>query len=100
MNGKSLASQVTARAFAHVDYSCILARSLHLAVRAVAVSSTPLSRCTSRCAALGGALVVGDHDDGLAELAVQAVHQLEHLGRRDPVEVAGRLVGHEDRPGR
>ena len=44
-----------------------------------------------------GALVVGDHDDGLVQLGVEAGHQLEHVGRGDPVQVPGGFIGHQDR---
>src|SRR5512134_2659658 len=48
-----------------------------------------------RMRALGGAAVVGDHQDRLAELDVQAVHEPEHVLGRLAVQVAGRLVGHD-----
>ena len=41
--------------------------------------------------------IVRDHDDRLAELAVEPVEQVEDLLRRRAVEVAGRLVGDDDR---
>src|SRR5258705_13049554 len=37
--------------------------------------------------------VVRHHDDGLAELAVEALQHRQDVGRRYPVEVAGRLAG-------
>src|SRR6185436_2618743 len=40
--------------------------------------------------------IVRHHDDGLAELAVEALHHRQDVGSRDPVEVAGRLVGDDD----
>ena len=40
--------------------------------------------------------VVGDHHDGLAELAHGLAHEGEDLGARAGVEVAGRLVGEDD----
>ena len=43
-----------------------------------------------------GHRVVGDHDDGLAVVVDAAAEQLEHLGARAGVEVAGRLVGEDD----
>ena len=43
-----------------------------------------------------GVQVVGDHDDGLAELAHAAAQVVEHLRGRLAVEVAGRLVGEHD----
>ena len=47
-----------------------------------------------------GAGVVGDHDDGLAELVDAAAEQVEDLAAGAGVEVAGRLVGEQDgRPG-
>ena len=44
----------------------------------------------------GGVGVVGDHDDGLAELAHRVAQETEHLGAGAGVEVAGRLVGEDD----
>ena len=44
--------------------------------------------------------VVGDHDDGLAPLTHGRAQELEHLGARVRVEVAGRLVGEDDRRSR
>jgi hypothetical protein len=35
----------------------------------------------------GGALVVRDHDDGLAQLAVQAVEQVENIGSGDAIQI-------------
>ena len=55
--------------------------------------------------ALGGQRVVGDHHDRLLELAVELFEQVEDLAAGGAVEVAGRLVGHQqvgvgdDRPG-
>src|SRR5512136_1791098 len=43
-----------------------------------------------------GARVVGQHDDGLAELKDEAAHQFQDLFRRNPVQIAGRLTGNED----
>src|SRR4051812_19404885 len=43
----------------------------------------------------GGLLVVGDHDDRLAELVDRAPQELQDLGRARGVEVAGRLVGED-----
>src|SRR5262245_41969239 len=47
--------------------------------------------------ALGGVRIVGDHDDGLLELAIEPLEQLEDLFPRLAVEVAGRLVGQQQR---
>src|SRR3954447_612442 len=41
--------------------------------------------------------VVGDHHDRLAELADRLAHELEDLRAGAAVEVAGRLVGEDDR---
>ena len=43
------------------------------------------------------AQVVGDEDDGGAELALQVPHHVEHLGLDGDVQCGGGLVGHEDR---
>ena len=43
------------------------------------------------------ARVVGDHHDGLTKLVDGVAHELEHLGARPRVEVAGGLVGEDDR---
>jgi hypothetical protein len=47
--------------------------------------------------ARGGLGVVRDHHDGLAEFAVQLVQQVQHLGGGGAVEVAGGLVGDDQR---
>ena len=47
--------------------------------------------------ALGGVRVVRHHDDRLLELLVQPLQQRQHLARRLRVEVAGRLVGEQQR---
>src|SRR5215831_9336447 len=44
----------------------------------------------------GGHRVVGDHDDGLAELTHAAAQQVQDLGTGAGVEVAGGLVGEDD----
>src|SRR5579871_2354853 len=44
-----------------------------------------------------GHRVVGHHDDGLAPRAHRRAQELEHLVARARVEVAGRLVGKDDR---
>ena len=63
-----------------------------------AVDSSPFSRYMIRSArALGGAPVVRHHDDRLAELDVQPVHQAEDVLGRLAVEVARRLVGDDQR---
>src|SRR5487761_2096617 len=46
---------------------------------------------------LGGLGVVGDHDDRLPDLVVEAREQPQDLLRGHPVEVAGRLVGDDQR---
>ena len=45
----------------------------------------------------GGDRIVRDHHDRLAEVAHRAAHELEDLGAGPAVEVAGRLVGEDDR---
>src|SRR5687768_6571431 len=45
----------------------------------------------------GGGGVVGDHDDGFAEVAGERAEQVEDVGGGFPVEVAGRIVGDEQR---
>ena len=50
-----------------------------------------------REAKLGGLRVVGDHDDGLAVLAVELLQQAEDLLGGLAVEVAGRLVADQQR---
>jgi len=42
-----------------------------------------------------GALIVRDHDDGLVEFAIQALEQGENFRRGNFVQIAGRLVGHD-----
>src|SRR5699024_7602018 len=44
----------------------------------------------------GGARIVGDDHDGLAEVVGGAAQDGQHLGRGGGVEVAGRLVTEED----
>src|SRR5690606_34682575 len=41
--------------------------------------------------------IVSHHENGLAELGIEPAQQAEHLARRYPVEVAGRLVGDDER---
>ena len=50
-----------------------------------------------RRARAGGVRVVGDHDDGLAVLAVERLQQVEDLVAGLAVEVAGRLVAEQQR---
>ena len=45
----------------------------------------------------GGVRVVGDHDDGLAVLAVERLEEAEDFVAGFAVEVAGRLVAEEQR---
>ena len=40
--------------------------------------------------------VVGDHDDGLAELVDRPAQEAEHLGGTHGVQIAGGLVGEDD----
>ena len=60
-------------------------------------ASTPLSRCSVRLRALGGVRIVGDHDDGLAVVAVERLQQIEDLVAGLAIEVAGRLVAEQQR---
>src|SRR5512139_2129966 len=46
---------------------------------------------------LGRPRVMGDHDNGLSHLVVQALHQAENLLRRDTIEVSCGLIGDQDR---
>src|SRR5678816_314672 len=46
---------------------------------------------------LGRPPVMRHHDDRLAELVVELLEERQHFGRRLAVEVAGRLVGHDQR---
>ena len=46
--------------------------------------------------ALGGQRIVGDHQDGLAELGVELAEQGQDVVRALAVEVAGGLVRHDD----
>ena len=47
--------------------------------------------------ALGGVRIVGDHDDGLAVLAVERLQQVEDAVAGLAIEIAGRLVGEDER---
>ena len=59
--------------------------------------NTPFSRCLMTCAfsAACGSWVT--MMIGLAHLGVQPVHEVEHVLCRLPVQVAGGLIGHQDR---
>ena len=63
------------------------------------ISSTtrPSARNTTRSVNAGRDRVVGHHHDGLPELVDGAAQQREHLGAGAGVEVAGGLVGEDDR---
>ena len=67
---------------------------------AVGACSSPASRPSASkhhaVGVRGRDRVVGDHDDGLAELADAVAQQAEHLRAGAGVEVAGRLVGEDD----
>src|SRR5579884_3139329 len=54
-----------------------------------------LLQVTLHVGALGGARVMRDHNDGLAELAVEGLHQIENFLGALGVEIACRLVGHQ-----
>ena len=62
------------------------------------VDDAPVGELDDAVGDVGGVGVVGDHDDGLAEL-VDGAAQQRRARRRDDVrvEVAGRLVGEHDR---
>ena len=60
----------------------------------------PVGQEQHRVGDRGGARVVGDHHDRLAELVDRAAQQVEHVAARLRVEVAGRLVGEHDRRAR
>ena len=55
----------------------------------------PLSRCRDAVGPGRGQGIVRDHDDRLLKLAIEQLEQLEDLAGGGAVEVAGRLVGHE-----
>ena len=40
--------------------------------------------------------IMGDHDDGLTELADRMAHERQNLGSRRAVQVAGWFVGEDD----
>jgi len=44
----------------------------------------------------GGTGVVGHHYDGFVEFVDKAGHEDQDLFGRDPVQIAGRLIGNED----
>ena len=56
---------------------------------------TPSARNTTRSAAQAAVGVVGDHHDGLAQLAHAHPQERQHLGAGAGVQVAGRLVGED-----
>ena len=56
----------------------------------------PLSRCSVRRAYLRGGRIVGHHDDGLAEIAVEDLEHREDLVGAGAVEIAGRLVAQQE----
>jgi hypothetical protein len=47
--------------------------------------------------ALGRARIVRDHHDRLAVIAIERVQQIENLVARLAIEIAGRLVGEDER---
>ena len=57
----------------------------------------PSARNTHGVGVGGGDRVVGDHHDGLAQLVDGAAQEAEDLGAGAGVEVAGGLVGEDDR---
>src|SRR5687768_13523069 len=46
--------------------------------------------------ALGGGRIVRHHDDGLVELGVQLLEQVQDVVRAVTIEITGRLVRHDD----
>ncbi len=77
-----------------------LAHQLGVAARSRPSDDRPFVSTIRRSRVGGGVLVVGDHDDRLAELVDRAAQQPQDLGRGLGVEVAGRLVGEDDRRAR
>ena len=63
-------------------------------------TTSPSARNRMRSAIGRGLRVVGDHDRRLAVALDRCAQDLEHLGRRRRVEVAGGLVGEEHRRAR
>ena len=76
-----------------------LTRSSTASASGLGISPTMLPSARNRTwwANDGGAGVVGDHDDRLAELVDRPAHEGQDLGARPAVEVAGGLVGEDDR---
>src|SRR5437660_2364412 len=64
-------------------------RALHL------VDDVPVGQEHRGIGVAGGGRVVGDHDDGLAEIVDRLAQEAEQLRPRPGVEVAGRLVGED-----
>ena len=62
-----------------------------------AATNVPFSRCSTAARALGGVRIVRHHDDRLLELGVQPLQQSQDLLARLGVEIAGRLVGEQQR---
>ena len=62
----------------------------------MAVDDPPVGEEQDAVGDRGGAGVVRDHDDRLAELVDRPAQQVEHVAAGDRVEVAGRLVGEDD----
>ena len=57
----------------------------------------PLIQIARRSRALGGARIVGDHQNGFVEFAVEPVHEFQYFLSRGFVEIAGGFVGNQDR---
>ena len=75
----------------------IAARISTAGLRGSSSTIRPSARNSTRSAIVGGVRVVRDHDHRLPELLRRAAQQLEDLLPRRRVEVAGRLVGEDDR---
>ena len=56
----------------------------------------PLVETALHTSALCGGGIVRDHEDGLAELLVELLHQREHVIGALAIEIARRLVGDDD----
>src|SRR5574337_2147313 len=56
-----------------------------------------LLQVANDCGVVSGARVVGYHEDSLLESAVQATEDVEHLFRGMSIQVAGGLVGDDQR---
>src|SRR5918995_3456201 len=65
--------------------------------KTLSLRQLPLVQIPYRACALRSSRVMGDHKNGFVELAVQAMHQFEHLFGRSLVEIARRLIGDQDR---